>query len=333
MIRKSYLVVAAVLVAGAIATVLMDRREDSGASAPLPFKDGLLASDAVGRVTAVKITGGGSSVQIARDAGDRWTVETPDGALPVSADRVVKLLGDFAKARTVDRVSTSSGRWKDLELDPGTAVHVAAEASTLLDATFGKQRTGGGTYTRFSDEPSSYLVDPAPNVDARPESWELKELISVKQDDIQTIAFVPGAGSGRKAVTFTRAKKEDPFAMKDSPGADREKPDAKEELEQLFERLHFSRRVPHDDAIEKALAAGDVAEATRFDGSVVSVRVAKVGTGDEAKHYASVSSRAAGDTALQPAGPWAALASKFEFEVDSGAAERYSKGLEDFVKK
>jgi hypothetical protein len=225
------------------------------------------------RAAKFRITDQGKTVVVAKQADGSWRVPSYHD-LPADFQKLSSLVGSLSDAKLQRLVATKPDRLARLEFKDTKIELLDSADKVLLAVTLGKNaETGGGRYVRFGDEQKGYLANLNAWLDVEAKNWANTELLALKADDIAKIE-VPFAEGG--PVTFSRAKKEDPWTSDKTPAGQRVKGDKVSQLLSSLGTIRFTETTPADDpGVAVAKANQRAIKLTTFDNKTVTVALGR----------------------------------------------------------
>ncbi|MBC7367670.1 MAG: DUF4340 domain-containing protein [Undibacterium sp.] len=276
---KSLLLIVAALAALSV-VVFIIRRPASPASTDARQSRPLLDAATADRVAEIRLTEAGKSVILTRDAAGTWHVPA---YYDFTADfsKIARFISELTDAKITRLVTTSPDRIARLEFKDTPITLLDSGAKQLWTATLGKSaETGGGRFLRFGAESKAYLTSLNTYLDLDPKNWANPELLALKPDDITKIEipFSPAAASAGDpaSITFTRAKKEDPWTTTSTPAGQKLKPEALTPTLTALTSLRFSETTDLTDANAIAAKANErLFKLETFDGKVIKIALGR----------------------------------------------------------
>ncbi len=270
-LKQLALIVVALTALSAI--VFLVRKPAPSASADARLDQPVLAPATADLAAEIRLSDAGKTLAVKRDADGTWRVPAYHD-FPADFSRVTRLVGELTEAKLTRLVTANPERIARLEFKDTTITLLDAAAKELWTVTLGKTpETGSGRFLRYGPEPKAYLASINTFLDLEPKNWAKAELPTFKSEDIAQIE-IPFAEGG--PVTFTRAKKEDPWTSTAAPAGQKLKSDALAPTLNTLTALRFSETT--DVADLKAAEAKPHARAyrlTAFDGKTVTITLAR----------------------------------------------------------
>jgi hypothetical protein len=146
--------------------------------------------------TRLRLKALGKTAELTRTTDGRWTIAASDTAptLPADASRLTRLAADLVSPKIERLVTENPSRIATLELDATEVTFLDAAGKSLLELDLGKTADGGGRFIRYGTEAKAYLARLNASLDADPANWRDTALVSLKSDDVASLAFAfPGA--------------------------------------------------------------------------------------------------------------------------------------------
>jgi hypothetical protein len=301
-ILVTVLVLAALSVVAFIAT-----RPEAPKVADTRINKPLVDSSVIEKAMKLRIADAGKTVELTRQADGSWRVPSYYD-FPADFGKLSGLIGNLTEAKLQRLVTSSPERIARLEFKDTKIELLDAADKTLFTVTLGKNaETGGGRFVRFGDEPKAFLASFTAWLDTEPKNWANTELLNLKADDIAKIE-VPFAEGG--PITFSRAKKEDPWTADKTPAGQKVKADRVSTLLSSLGTIRFSDTTAPDDANAAAAKANErLFKLETFDKKVIKVAM---GRKPEEKKLKSPAATADGKTGPAALGSVAELIKKDE---------------------
>ena len=290
---KSLLIIVAGL-AALSAVVYFARRPAPSLAADARIGQPILDAATAERVAEIRFADAGKSIVLKRDAAGTWRVPAYFD-FPADFPKVARFVGELSEANLTRLVTTSPERIARLEFKDTQVTLLDSSAKEIWSVTLGKTpETGTGRFIKFGSEAKAYLATLASYLDTEPKSWAATELLALKPDDIAKIE-IPFAEGG--PVTFTRAKKEDPWTASPTPDGQKLKADALAPALNTLTGLRFSETTEVTDAKAVATKAHERQFTVEtFDNKIVKIALGR--TPEEKKIKPPVADAMAGLAAL-----------------------------------
>ena len=218
---RTLLLTVAVLAALSAVAYFATRQE------PPPPADKRLGQSIVDRTVVEKaaklrFSDQGKTVTLVRQADATWRVASYYD-LPADFSKLSSFIGSLTDAKLEQLVTSSPDRIARLEFKDTKIDLLDASDKELWTVTLGKSpETGSGRFLRYGSEPKAFRANLSAYLDTESKNWANSELLALKADDIAKIE-IPFAEGG--PVTFTRAKKEDPWTADKTPAGQKVKAD------------------------------------------------------------------------------------------------------------
>lgn len=267
MLNKNTMILVLVLVAGAAATLLIDKK----GTTPVSKSVGHNVFDSVNmaKIKDISLKNGEKSLSLKMNTSGNWAISSDEG-FPANADKVVKLFESLSDAKIVRHVNTSKSTWDKLELSANKQVILSGD-DYKFTIFLGKNRVKGGQYIALNDKEDSFLVDTMLTPDMDKESWWYKTLMDVDKEKIKAVTF-------SENLSFSRDKKDEAFKLSSMTDKEKLKESEVKRLDSLISSLTFTDKSKRTDAYNKALDIAKVVEFTTFDNVKVKVKVASTET-------------------------------------------------------
>ncbi len=269
---KSLLLIVAALAALSV-VVFFIRKPAPAVTADARLNQPVLGAATAEKVAELRLTESGKSLTVKRDANGVWRVPSYHD-FPVDFSRVTRLVADLTDAKLTRLVTTNPERIARLEFKDTTITLLDSAAKELWTVTLGKNpESGSGRFLRYGTEPKAFLASLNTYLDLEPKNWANAELLALKPDDIAKIEL-PFAEGG--PVTFTRAKKEDPWTSPAAPAGQKPKTDTLASALNTLTSIRFSDTSdPSDAKVAEAKPHARAYTLTAFDGKTVTVTLAR----------------------------------------------------------
>ncbi|HKF72657.1 MAG TPA: DUF4340 domain-containing protein [Stellaceae bacterium] len=268
----------------------------------------------VGKVVVRRVAG---TTTFARK-GDSWTVLEKSG-YPADAAKVRKMLLGLAEITYVEPKTAEPSRYKRLNVeDPATEKSQSAlvdvydaQGGALGSVIAGRRRIdelGGGNdgvYVRLPNETRSWLARGTLDLDSDIAQWLDRRIVDIKETRTKSAVLQQPDGA---ALTISRDKPEDKFAVKDLPAGRKLKSDTSAvEPATVLQAFDLTDVNPASEAAFPKDSL-DTAIYTTFDGLAVKVELAKIGETDWIRLSATDSGdekvKAEADSLNQRWSPW-----------------------------
>lgn len=270
---KSLILIVAALAALSV-VVFFVRKPAPAVTADARLNQPVLDAATAEKVAELRLTESGKSLTVKRDTNGVWRVPSYHD-FPVDFSRVTRLVGDLTEAKLTRLVTTNPDRIARLEFKDTTITLLDSAAKELWTVTLGKNpESGAGRFLRYGNEPKAFLASLNTYLDLESKNWANAELLALKPDDIAKIEL-PFTEGG--PITFTRAKKEDPWTTPATPAGQKPKTDTLASALNTLTSIRFSDTSDSADA-KVAEARPHVCGAytlTTFDGKTVTITLAR----------------------------------------------------------
>lgn len=295
--------------------------------APPPVADTRVGQSLVDRTVVEKaaklrLTDQGKTVTLVRQPDATWRVATYYD-LPADFTKLSTFISGLTDAKLERLVTSSPDRIARLEFKDTKIDLLDAADKELWTVTLGKNPdSGNGRYLRYGTEQKAFLANLSAYLDAESKSWANAELLSFKADDIAKIEF-PLAEGG--PITFTRAKKEDPWTADKTPAGQKVKADKISTTLGSLTSIRFSDTNDLTDASAVAAKANERAfKLETFDKKVIQIAL---GRKPEEKKLKPVAATTDGKTGPASLGSAADLAKKDDAKSADGKPADPAKPL------
>lgn len=267
---RTLVITIAVLAALSLAAFFATRPE------PPPVADtrvgqSLVDSATVEKAAKVRLTDQGKTVNLARQADGSWRV-TSYYDMPADFAKLTAFTGSLVDAKLDRLVTSSADRISRLEFN-GTKIELLdANDKPLWSVDLGKTSDTGGRYVRYGTEQKAFLANLTAYLDGDSKNWANSELLALKADDVAKIEVPFPEG----AVTFSRAKKEDPWTADKTPAGQKVKADKISTILGGFSGIRFTDTSdPTDPAVAVARANERRFKLETFDKKVYQVALGR----------------------------------------------------------
>jgi hypothetical protein len=269
---KSLLLIVAALAALSVVVFLVTKPAPA-VTADARLNQPVLDAATAEKVAELRLTESGKSLTVKRDANGVWRVPSYHD-FPVDFSRITRLVSDLNDAKLTRLVTTNPERIARLEFKDTTITLLDSAAKELWAVTLGKNpESGAGRFLRYGNEPKAFLASLNTYLDLEPKNWANAELLALKPDDIAKIELPFNEGG---PVTFTRAKKEDPWTSTTAPAGQKPKTDTLASALNTLTSIRFSDTSDLSDAkVAEAKPHGRAYTLTAFDGKTVTISLAR----------------------------------------------------------
>ena len=219
-LRTLFLTIA--ILAALSAAAYFGTREEAPPPADKRIGQNLLDRAVVDKAAQLRFSDQGKTVTLVRQADATWRV-TSYHDLPADFSKLSTFISSLTDAKLERLVTSSPDRIVRLEFKDTQIDLLDAAGKEVWTVTLGKNpETGSGRYVRFGAEAKAFLANLSAYLDTESKNWANAELITLKSDDIAKIE-IPFAEGG--PITFSRAKKEDPWTADKTPAGQKVKAD------------------------------------------------------------------------------------------------------------
>lgn len=269
---RTLIVTIAVLAALSVIVFIAQRPE------PAPSADARVDRPVVDRGTIekaakVRLTDAGKTVELVRQSDGTWHVPSYYD-MPVDLSKLSTFVGNLTEAKLQRLVTSNPERIARLEFKDTKIELLDDTGKALASVTLGKNsETGGGRYVRFGDEQKAYLANLTAWLDPEPKSWANAELLQLKPDDV---AKVEAPSDDGKAVTLSRAKKDDVWTASPAPEGQRVNADKIASVLSSLTTIRFTDTSALDDPNAAAAKAHlRTFKFTTFDNKTITVALGR----------------------------------------------------------
>ncbi len=250
--RLKTIVVSIVVLAGFSVVAFFFTRPETPQATDARLNQPLVASSVIEKATKLRLTEGGKTVELVRQADGTWRVPTYFD-FPADFNKLSGFVSNLTDAKVQRLVTSSPERIARLEFKDTKIELLDSADKSLLTLVLGKNpESGAGRFVRYGDEPKAYLASLSAWLDTESKNWANAELLNLKADDIAKIEIPFGEGG---PVTVSRAKKEDPWTAENTPAGQRLKADRISTVLSSIGTIRFTESTAPDDANAKAAAA------------------------------------------------------------------------------
>ena len=267
----------------------------------------------VEKAAKLRFSDQGKTVTLVRQPDATWRVATYYD-FPADFSKLTTFIGSLTDAKLDRLVTSSPDRIARLEFKDTKIDLLDATDKELWTVTLGKAPdTGGGRFVRFGSEQKAFLTNLSAYLDTESKNWASTELLALKPDDIAKIE-IPFSEGG--PVTFSRAKKEDPWTSDKTPAGQQVKADKINSVLNSVGTVRFSDTNELADANAIAAKANErLFKLETFDKKIIKVAL---GRKPEEKKLKPAAPNADGKTGLASLGTAADLLKK---DADGKPAE------------
>ena len=270
---KTLIIGVAGLAALSAAVVLLQRQPSDTDAADPRVGTALVDPARAGDVAKVRLTGGGKTVTLARQADGSWRVgEYFD--LPADFSKLSGLVGSLTEGKVERFVTASPDRIARLQF-AGTRVELLDGADkAIAGVELGRYaETGGGRYIRFGGDGRAYETKWGNWIDVEARNWADTQLLDVSENDVARVE-IGLAGGGSVAVARTKAT--EPWAAEGRLAGRTVKAGAVEALLAAVGRVHFTDTKDVGDAgVAAARTHGRTVTFRTFAGKTYTVTLAR----------------------------------------------------------
>ncbi len=270
-LRTLFLTIA--ILAALSAAAYFGTREEAPPPADKRIGQNLLDRAVVDKAAQLRFSDQGKTVTLVRQADATWRV-TSYHDLPADFSKLSTFISSLTDAKLERLVTSSPDRIVRLEFKDTKIDLLDAAGKEVWTVTLGKNpETGSGRYVRFGAEAKAFLANLSAYLDTESKNWANAELISLKADDIAKIE-IPFAEGG--PITFSRAKKEDPWTADKTPAGQKVKADKLSTTLSSLSSIRFSDTNDLTDANAVAAKAHErLFTLETFDKKVIKVALGR----------------------------------------------------------
>lgn len=177
------------VVAGAAFWVLKEEQSTPQSSALLPSWQ--TSDEHITAMQRVTLEQGGQTISLRR-ADQRWVLN--DGFF-ANIEPLFQLLQSFKNAEIVEAKTANPDNHSQVSLaDEDLKVSFYDDSGLLQAIHVGKQATSGLTFVRFADQDQTYTVSGLERITFNQDSWQLKTVLDVPAEQIQTVQISSESG-------------------------------------------------------------------------------------------------------------------------------------------
>ena len=271
--RLKTLVIAIAVLAVTSAAVFFLRRPSAPVSSDARIGQTLVDQAMIEKAAKVRLTENGKSVTLARQTDGTWRVTDYYG-FPADFSKLSTFVSNLTDAKLQRLVTSSPERIARLEFKDTKIELLDASDKALWSVTLGKHaETGGGRFVRFADEQKAYLTNLSAWLDTTAKNWADTALLKLKPEDVAKVEFT---FSNNAPVTFSRAKKEDPWTSEQTPANQQVKSGPIVSALSSLTGLRFSETVDlKDPAVAEAKPHERTVNLTTFDNKTISIALSR----------------------------------------------------------
>ena len=320
------LAIAVAVLAVLSAAAFWANRAPSPAGADPRVGNPLADSAVVAKAAQLRLSGGGRTVLLAKQADGSWQVPGYFG-LPADFSKLSGFVGDLASAKITRLVTVNPGRIARLGFDDNKVEILDGTGGVLWAAGIGKAADAGGRFVRFGEESRAYLASLNDSIESDPKAWADTTLLSLKADDIGSIQ-IPFADGG--PLTLSRKAKDAPWTADRMPAGQRVSADKVSTLLGSLGGLRFSDTGdPKDPQAAAARQRARVIAVTTFDGTAYSIAL---GRKPDEKKPAIPTDKSVPPAEAAPAGPVYAFISSSEAKAPvNGWMQKRSFQVDEYI--
>ncbi len=270
-LRTLFLTIA--ILAALSAAAYFGTREEAPPPSDKRIGQNLLDRAVVDKAAQLRFSDQGKTVTLVRQADATWRV-TSYHDLPADFSKLSTFISSLTDSKLERLVTSSPDRIVRLEFKDTKIDLLDAAGKEVWTVTLGKNpETGSGRYVRFGAEAKAFLANLSAYLDTESKNWANAELISLKADDIAKIE-IPFAEGG--PITFSRAKKEDPWNSDKTPAGQKVKADKLSTTLSSLGSIRFSETNDLTDANAVAAKAHErLFKLETFDKKVIKVALGR----------------------------------------------------------
>jgi uncharacterized protein YneF (UPF0154 family) len=319
------LVVTVLVLAALSLGVYIARRPEAPKSTDPRLGQPLVERALIEKAQKLRISDSGKTVEVVRQSDGTWRVPSYHD-LPADFTKLSGFVSNLTDAKLQRLVTTSADRIARLEFKDTKIELLDAADKPLATFVLGKNaEVGGGRYVRLGDEQKAYLTNLSAWLDPEAKNWANAELINIKPEDIAKVE-VPFAEGG--PITFSRAKKDDPWTADKTPEGQKVKADKVSSVLSSIGNVRFSdTTAPDDPNVAPAKANLRTFKITTFDNKTVTVAMGRKPEEKKLKPVAATADGKSGPAALGSVADLAKKAEKKEGEAAAGEEKKEDKPL------
>ncbi len=287
----------------------------------------LTNSDVVGEMDEIELVEADTELHI-KKATDGWMITEKDD-FPVNMEKVFQLINQLTTSKIASLVTKDTGRFAHFKVkqdgdwqERGTKLSIKKSGSAIFQLLIGKHRNKltskegngipDGTYIRFSDQDSVYLIKENLSYKTDPDEWIRTRLFKINKDEFKMVAL-----ENPQKISFSRKDKSDKFHKK---------------VLTLIEELdEFSlvKIQKNSSDFSSGLVRKSKVSLSLFDGSSLSFQLFEKGKEDDKEYW--VKFLEANDSGKNGWSGLISLSKNWYFNIYSFKAEHFLKTKKDFT--
>lgn len=276
--NKKYLIAAVVLGSVAALSVLSKKVDRPATNATV----GKMVSDGVdfAKVDFVSIKKASESIDFSSGESKNWTMNKDDN-FPIQGNKLAEVFDKLSQMKVL-RVVTSDPKAAlktKLGLDQPTQLTLKSGKETVLDLSLGNSRDKGGQYVSLAGKKDIFLISQSYTPSTNAEAWELKELLSLKLDDVDRVGFSPAPTTVSEVATLNlmrNAETKELVLEELEEGKVTNLTSFEQKFKRLFGPMKYSKKLSADNVL--ALTA--IEKASEFEIGLVGGGILKVLVGE-----------------------------------------------------
>lgn len=268
------LIVTVLLLALASTAVYIARRPAPPPAADPRVGQPVLAANVAENAAKVRLSEAGSTVVLAQRDGAWRNASYRD--LPADTSKLAQLLNNLVETKVERLVTAKPERISRLEFRDSRIELLDTNEQIIASITLGKSaNVGAGRYLRYGEENKAYQANLNVWLDASAKNWTNTQLTALNPDDIAKIeaTFPDELGT---TLTFSRARKEDPWRAEPTPAGQRLLPDKINTVARTLATVRFMEATDPTEANAVAARPHErVFKLSTFDGKTTTYRVGR----------------------------------------------------------
>ncbi|MCP4294991.1 MAG: DUF4340 domain-containing protein [Proteobacteria bacterium] len=298
----------------------------------------LTNSDVVGEMDEIEIVEADTRLHL-KKAADGWMITEKDD-FPVNMEKVFQLINQLTNSKIASLVTKDTARFAHFKVKQdgdwqqrGTKLSIKKSGSAIFQLLIGKHRNKltskegngipDGTYIRFSDQDSVYLIKENLSYKTDPDEWIRTRLFKINKDEFKMVSL-----ENPQNISFSRKDKSDKFQLL---GNSKTKIDNQKALSLVDELDEFSlvKIQKNSSDFSSGLVRKSKVSLSLFDGSSLSFQLFEKGKEDDKEYW--VKFLEANDLGKNGWSGLVSLSKNWYFNIYSFQAEYFLKTKKDFI--
>lgn len=292
---KTLAIVAIVMIVAAIGLQWNQGRSSSGKYE----REKLFGSLKLDQVDRVKIVTPANNISLKKINDEKWVMENR-GGYPVESQRLAKLVIGLADIEPIDRMSNDPEKYEKMGVadgkpEMGRVEVLDKDQKVIAGLTLGKPRTPpseqegftppDGQFVRADHDKAVYLLKDQLQLDTLSETWLVKDVVAVKDAELQSIKVDHAATTESFTMARTGA---DPFAITSAiPDGYKEKAPNVQNISRALASVTLSDVLAASDPKATEIVFDSKFTATHKNGLIIEVSGGKILTDPYIKIVAS----------------------------------------------